>query len=277
MNIFTTLLTQPLANGLILFYQIFGENLGLAITFFSVALIFLLRPLTKPSMDAMNKIRTLAPRIEKLKQKYGSDKLKFSKAQAELYKQEKINPAAGCLPQILQLFVLYALFGVFTTTLSGNGDTIAKLNNLLYQPLKLSAETTLNTKFLYFDVTKPDCFGPGKCPSNPFSLPFPLPGVILILAALSQFVSVKVTSPHIKQEEKVAKKTEGSGDDMQVAMQKSMTYTLPLMTIFFGMSFPAGLALYWFIFSLINAAQQIKSSGWGSLTPLVKSISWIKH
>lgn len=262
MNIFQILLTQPLANGLILFYKVLGENLGVAITFFSVVLIFLLRPLTKPSLESMKKMRELAPRIEKLKKKYGSDKLKFSQAQAELYKQEKINPMAGCLPQIIQLFILYSLFGVFTTILSNNGETIQKLNNLLYEPLKLSQDAVLNTKFLYFDVTKPDVF-------RVSGIPFPLPGIILILAALSQFVSVKVTSPHIKTEEKIAKKTEGGSDDMQVAMQKSMTYTLPLMTIFFGMSFPSGLAIYWFIFSLVNAIQQVKTSGWGSLTPVI--------
>lgn len=262
MNIFTLLLTQPLTNGLIFFYKILGGNLGVAITVFSLVLIFLLRPLTKPSLENMKKMRDIAPRLEKLKKKYGSDKLKFSQAQAELYKQEKINPLAGCLPQIIQIVILYSLFGVFNTALSANGETIQKLNNLLYQPLKLSAETQLNTGFLYFDVTKPDVF---KVPG----LPFPLPGIILLLAAASQFVSVKVTSPYIKQEEKIAKKTKDESDDVQVAMQKSMTYTLPLMTIFFGMRFPAGLAIYWFIFSLVNAVQQVRMSGWGSLTPLV--------
>jgi len=269
MNIYQLLLIQPLANGLMFFYKVLGGNLGLAITFFSFALIFLLRPLTKPSLDSMKKMREIAPKIAKLKKKYGSDKLKFSQAQAELYKQEKVNPAAGCLPQILQLFVLFALFRVFTTALSGNGDTVVKLNDLLYAPLKLSAETTLNTRFLYFDVTKPDVF---RIPG----LPFPIPGVILILAALAQFISVKVTSPYLKAEQKIAKKTEGGSDDMQVAMQKSMTYTLPLMTIFFGMSFPSGLALYWFIFSVVNVVQQVKSSGWGGATPLVESIPWLK-
>lgn len=262
MNIFQVLLTQPLTNGLILFYKILGGNLGLAIAAFSLALIFLLRPLTKPSLDSMKKIRDLAPRIEKLKKKYGSDKVKFSQAQAELYKQEKINPLAGCLPQILQLFILYALFGVFTTALSANGDTILKLNNLLYEPMKLSTETVFDTRFLYFDVTKPDVI---RIPG----LPVPIPGILLILAALAQFVSVKITSPYIKEEQKIAKKTEDKADDMQVAMQKSMTYTLPLMTIFFGMSFPSGLAIYWFIFSLVNAIQQVMTSGWGSLTPLI--------
>jgi len=55
-------------------------------------------------------------------------------------------------------------------------------------------------------------------------------------------------------------------------MQSSMTYMLPLMTLFFGLKFPSGLALYWLIFSLINVWQQVKMSGWGSLTPAVNLI-----
>jgi len=70
--------------------------------------------------------------------------------------------------------------------------------------------------------------------------------------------------------------TESGSDDMQVAMQKSMTYTLPLMTIFFGMSFPSGLALYWLLFSIFQMIQQYKSSGWGGLTPLLHKLNLVK-
>lgn len=98
MNIFQTLLTQPLANGLILFYRLFGGNLGVAIILFTFLLRIVLNPLTKPYMDSMKKMKDLAPNIEKLKKKYGSDKINFAKAQSELYKQNKINPASGCLP-----------------------------------------------------------------------------------------------------------------------------------------------------------------------------------
>lgn len=268
-NIFTLLLVQPLTNGLILFYNIFGQNLGVAIIFFSITLIFSLRPLTKPYMDSMKKIKDIQPQVNKLKKKYGQDKLGFQKAQAELYKQNKINPSAGCLPYILQFIILIALFNVFTTVLSGNGDTITKLNERLYAPLKISSEATLNTKFLYLDISKPDTF---KIPS----INFALPGLFLILSSLAQFLSVKITTPYIEAEKKVAEKTKDDADDMQVAMQQSMTYTMPLMTLYFGMKFPSGLALYWLIFSLVNVIQQVKSSGWGSLTPFIRRLNLIK-
>jgi YidC/Oxa1 family membrane protein insertase len=67
----------------------------------------------------------------------------------------------------------------------------------------------------------------------------------------------------------MAKKTKTGTDDMQVAMQSSMTYTLPLMTLIFGLRFPSGLALYWLVFSVVNVWQQVSMSGWGSLTPSV--------
>lgn len=266
-NIFTTLLTQPLTNGLVLFYDILFKNLGVAILVFSLVLIFALRPLTKPYMESMKKIKALEPQLAKLRQKFGKDKMKLSQAQAELYKQNKINPGAGCLPYILQFLVLIALFQVFTAALSGADIASGKLNQLLYQPLKFAQGQSINTKFLYLDISKPDTFNfPG--------IPFALPGLFLVLATLAQFLSVKIMAPYISEEEKIAQKTKAKADDIQVAMQSSMTYTLPLMTLIFGLRFPSGLALYWLVFSVINVWQQVSMSGWGSLTPhvnLVKS------
>jgi len=264
-NIFTTLLVQPLTNGLILFYKILGQNLGVAILVFSVVLIFIMRPLTKPYLESMKRIKEMEPRLSKLRKKFGTDKMGLSQAQAALYKENKINPTAGCLPYLLQFVILIALFNVFTTTLSGNGNTIPNLNKLLYAPLQFKGNEVLNTKFLYLDVSKPDTFNiPG--------IKFALPGLFLLLSTVAQFLSVKITAPYINKEKQIASKTKSETDDMQVAMQSSMTYMLPLMTLFFGLKFPSGLALYWLIFSLINVWQQVKMSGWGSLTPAVNLI-----
>jgi YidC/Oxa1 family membrane protein insertase len=269
MNIFTVLLVQPLTNGLILFYKVLGQNLGIAILGFSLFLIFALRPLTKPYMQSMKKIKELEPQISKLKKKFGSDKMAFSKAQAELYKEKKINPAAGCLPYLLQFAVLIALFNVFTTALAGNGDATAKVNNLLYPALKFEESHVLNTKFLYLDISKPDTF---RIPG----IPFGLPGLFLVLATIAQFLSVKITTPYLAAEQKAAKGTKSTTDDMQVTMQKSMTYTLPLMTLVFGLSFPSGLALYWLVFSVVSVWQQASMSGWGSLTPFAMRLGLVK-
>jgi len=187
----------------------------------------------------------------------------------ELYKQTGINPSAGCLPYILQIVILIALFNVFTQVLSQNGDTISKLNSMLYAPLKFTETSTLNTRFLYMDVRFPDVF-------NVSGVPFPIPGPILILAGLLQFFSAKMTQPLIKKEEKIVKDTKGGADDMAVAMQSSMIYTFPAMTILFGIKFPSGLALYWLLFSVFQMYQQFKSSGWGGLTPFAKRLGLVQ-
>src|SRR3989344_4639742 len=167
MNIWQTLLIQPLANGIIVFYRILGGNMGLAIAGFSLFLRFILNPLTKPYMNSMKRMKDIAPHIDKLKKRHGKDKVKFAQAQAELYKQKGINPGAGCVPYLLQIVVLIAFFSVFTRVLAASGDA-AKLNQTLYAPLQFSQGEVLNTKFLYLNLTTPDAY---KFSALPIKIP----------------------------------------------------------------------------------------------------------
>jgi YidC/Oxa1 family membrane protein insertase len=269
MNIFTVLLTQPLANGLVLFYKILGNNMGLAIIGFSIFLRIILNPLTTPYMNSMKKMKDIAPELEKLKKRHAGDKVKLAQAQAEFYKQRGINPSAGCIPYLLQIVVLIAFFNVFSKTLYPNVDMLKSFNELLYPPLKFAQDAIINTKFLYLDVRQPDVFKLGF-------LPFGIPGPFLLLAAITQFFSAKISAPYIKEEEKIAKKTSGNVDDMQVAMQSTMVYTFPVMTLLIGYRFPSGLAIYWLIFSIMQTVQQYRSQGWGGLTPVIKRLGLLK-
>jgi len=269
MNIFTVILIQPLANGLVLFYRILGSNLGLAVIGFSLFLRFILNPLTKPYMESMRRMKDIAPELDKLKKRHKGDKVKYAQAQADFYKEKGINPGAGCLPYLLQIVVLIAFFNVFTRTISVGGNIAENFNNLLYEPLKFATGEVVNTGFLYLDITKPDLI---KLPS----LDFNIPGPILFLAAITQLISAKVMSPYTKRQENIAKKTPEGSDDIQVAMQRSMVYTFPLFTLFIGMRFPSGLALYWLVFSLTQTYQQIKAQGWGGLIPWMEKAGLMK-
>lgn len=261
MNIFNVILIQPLANGLTIFYRVLGQNMGLAIIGFSLALRLLLDPLTRPYMQSMKKMRDYAPQLEKIKKRHAGDRQKLMAAQQAFYKEKGINIGAGCLPMILQFIVLIALYQVFLAVLS-NGN-ITHFNNLLYAPLKFDANQILNTKFLYLDIAKPDTFSiPG--------IPFPIPGLIVILAALSQMISAKIAAPYVEIEKKIAKKTKGKEDDVMAAMQSSSVYTFPLITLLIGVRFPSGLAIYWLVFSLYQAYQQYRTTGWGGATPWVR-------
>lgn len=252
-------LFYPLVNALVFLYKLLFSNFGLAIIVLTVALRLLMIPLTLPSMKASKKMQELAPDLERLKRRYANDKQAFAKAQLELYKQHGVNPAAGCLPQIIQLLVLIALYQAFIEVLKPNGaEVINKLNGILYPPLKLAADTVINTRFLWLDLSKPDVFSlPG--------LAIPLPGIFLLASALVQMISSKMMMPAVTQAQAVAKKTPEKTDDMATMMQTQMTYFLPLMTLLIGYTFPSGLVVYWFIFSLFSVIQQYTVSGLGGL------------
>lgn len=269
MNLFEIILIKPLANGLIVFYKVLNHNLGLAIIGFSFFLRFILSPLTRPYLESMKKMKELTPSLERLRKKYKDDKVKLAQAQAELYRQKGVSPGSGCLPYLIQIMVLIALFNVFTQTLSASADPTSKFNQLLYSPLKFSSSETLNTKFLYMDLTKPDIV-------KLSFIPFAIPGPTLILAAIVQFLLAKITTPQTDLQEKIARKTPQQSDDFQIAMQKSMIFTFPLLTLVVGMQFPSGLSLYWLVFSLSQAFQQVKTQGWGGLTPWIEKLKLLK-
>lgn len=242
------MLYQPLVNALIFLYGPLG-NFGLAIIALTIALRAALIPLSLPSMKTAKKMRELAPELEKLKKKHRKDKQALAKAQMELYQRHGANPAAGCLPLIIQLIILAALYRAFIQVLQPDGDIVQKLNQVLYPQLQLPASFQIKTGFLWLDLNKPDVIEvPG--------LPIPLPGLFLIAAALVQFLSSKLMAPAVSAAQKQAQKTPEKTDDMATAMQSQMLYLFPMMTIFIGYSFPSGLVLYWFIFSAFTAIQQ---------------------
>lgn len=238
--------------------------MGLSIIFFATFLRIATNPLTKPYMKSMKKLKDFEPQLSKLKEKHKKDKKKLLEAQTEFYKQNGINPGGGCLPYLFQIVILIALFNVFNKVLGG-GDITSKLNELLYLPLRLEEGHVVTTSFLYLDITKPDVF---RIPGIAFNLP----GPVLILAAIFQFVSAKITQPNVEKK-KTGKKQE---EDMQATMQQSMIYTFPLFTLFFGMTFPSGLAIYWLLFSVMQAIQQYKTSGWGGLTPFISKLGLLE-
>ena len=261
-----TFFIQPLANSLFFFYHIFG-NLGVAIIALTVAVRLILVPLTLPSMRQMQKMRDLAPELAKIKERHKNDKMKLAQAQADFYKSRGINPAAGCLPQIVQMVFLIALFGTLSKVVNSNGDVAGHINNLLYEQLRLT--NGVETHFLGYDILQKDVINiPG--------LPVPLPGAFLLLSAAVQFLSSKMMAPAAVVSGKKAAKTSGGMDDAMAAMQKQMLYMFPLMTVFIGYSFPLGLVLYWFVFSLFQAVQQYFISGWGGLAPWVKRLGLVQ-
>lgn len=241
----TTFLYQPLINALVFFYQLTG-NLGWAILVMTFLLRLVLLPLTLPSLRSSQKIRRISPELAKLKKKYKKDREGLAKAQMELYRREGINPAAGCLPQLVQLVVLIAFYRAFNQFLTADGAALAELNKILIPGLRFASDQVLETRFWYLDLTQPETL---------VIAGLRLPGLFLIAAALVQFLSSKQMLPQVESSAQLADKTESTTDDAMVGMQRQMVYLFPLMTLLVGLRFPSGLVLYWLAFSVLNLGQ----------------------
>ena len=240
-------LYQPLLNSL-LFFAVWTGSLGWAVIIVTVLLRLLLLPFSWSSLRAAVKMRQFAPELARLKKKYRHDKQGLAKAQMEFYRQKGINPAGGCLPQIIQILVLIALYQAFRQVL-GSGQNLTAMAHLFYPFLHLPTAAHFSRHFWYLDLQKPDMIYLGR---------LPLPGIFLWGAALTQYLGDKAMMPAAAEEEKEAKRKGGTGGEMEEMMagfQKQSVYLFPLMTLLFGFGFPSGLVLYWFVFSLLSWLQ----------------------
>ncbi len=237
-------LTVPIEFSLNFLYQTTG-NLGIAIILLTVIIRGVLVPLTLPSLRSAKKMQELKPQLDRLKTKH-KDKKDLQMAQLELYKQNGINPAAGCIPQIAQLFVLIALYQSFLK---------------YFQP---SQSGNINLGFLWLDLSKPDPY---------YILP--------ILAGLTQLVFSLMMSTglesHINSpKDKKDKQKEEDNLEMAQSMQQQMLYIMPVMTGFLAINFASGLALYWVVTTVFSAVQQYLVSGPGGLKTLALRFRMIK-
>jgi YidC/Oxa1 family membrane protein insertase len=102
---------------LLMFFGSFISNYGLVIILFSIIVKLVLWPLTRKSQVAMKKMSALKPELEALKEKHAKNPQALNTAMMALYKERGVNPAAGCIPMLLQMPILYGLFIVFRSTI----------------------------------------------------------------------------------------------------------------------------------------------------------------
>ena len=110
------LITKPIFYILTYTNNLLG-NFGLAIMLLTVMLKILFFPLANKSYRSMARMKNLQPKLEQIKERYGDDRLKMNQEMMELYKREKVNPMAGCLPMLVQIPVFFALYKVIFITI----------------------------------------------------------------------------------------------------------------------------------------------------------------
>ena len=254
MNIWNLLFVSPLTNILLLLYTGLSAlhipgSLGWSIVLLTIIVRGILWPFTKTQMVQMQKMQKLAPQLKELKEQHRHDAKKHQEEQLRLYKEHGVNPATGCLLLVVQLPVLFALYGllnlIFQTT--DPSALLADLNQKLYFS-SLHLTSPLDTTF--FGVSL------GARPSEYATIGWWMLLIPVVTAGL-QFLQSKLmpqTSTPPKKEKKKDEKE--STEEMMQGVQKQMMMVFPVMIGIAAYQFPIGLALYWNTFSVFGIIQQ---------------------
>lgn len=229
-NIYRLVLYQPIYNFFVWLYNVMpGHDIGLAIILLTLVIRIILYPLTKAALKSQKAMQELQPKMEEIKKQHAGDQQRQTQALLELYKTNKVNPFSSCLPILVQLPILIALYSVMRTGLISD-DVGKDLYTFISNPEKINA-----ISFGFFDMAKPNV-------------------VLAVLAGAAQFWQAKTLSI------KMPPKNAGAGakdEGMAAMMNKQMLYMMPIMTVIIGISLPAGLTLYWLFSTLFTVFQQI--------------------
>lgn len=228
--LFNIIFYQPILNALVFLYDIVpGNDIGVAIVILTLIIRFILYPLNKQSIKSQKSLQDLQPKIEHLKKEYKNDKQELGKRMMELYKNEKVNPFSSCLPLLIQFPFLIAVFYVFRNGLAGADGSLDLVYSFINRP------EIINTVSLgFFDMAQR-------------SIP------LALLAGAAQFWQARM----IITKRTEVKTTEAKDEDMMAIMNKQMVYFMPIITVVIGVTFPAGLTLYWLITTVFTGLQQL--------------------
>ena len=202
------------------------KNYGIAIIVATIIIKVILMPLTLKQDKSMKKMKKFQPQLEAIKEKYKNDPQTMNQKTMEIYKENKINPAAGCFPLLLQMPILIALFGVLRGGVIP--ETAMVFNNIINFDLTIITNiingVLIGPRFLWLDLVNPDPF---------YVLPI-LTGAVTYLQ----------------------QKTMNAGGGGDNPMMKNMSVMMPLMMVFIGLRMPSGVQLYWLISTALAVIQQ---------------------
>lgn len=257
-------------------YTVFS-NYGIAIIIFSVILRIILIPVTVKQQKSLKKSAQLQEEMKEIQRKYKNNPEKLNQETIDLYKREKLSPFAGCFSSIIQLIIILSVFWLVSEPLTymknvdenvineyktqlqqENGQTayteIAIINKFGPQDERVN----LNMDFLGLDLS--------KVPSS--NLNDWRVYVIPVLYVVSSVISIRITNNFNNKKKKEKQKVITDGKEVEIkeepseleameAMNKNMSYMLPLMSVFIAFIAPLGLALYWFVSNVLMIIEKI--------------------
>jgi YidC/Oxa1 family membrane protein insertase len=232
-QIWNLALVHPIEGALLWLTELTGSA-GWAIILFTFIIRTAMLPLSLQQIKSQKAMMALQPRLRELQQRYAGDRSRMGQEQIRLYKEAGVNPAAGCLPMLIQLPIWFALY--------------SSLINLSHRSVEADAPEAVRAfshGFLWIQnlaaLSTPD-----------FNDPSTWPLVILpVLTAITQWIVQKMS-------------TMPTTDPQQQQMNRMMEF-MPFMFLMFSFQVAAGLTLYWVVSNLYSIVQQRFAVGWGSL------------
>ena len=250
--IFNIIFTFPILNVLMLLDHVFGD-FGLSIIVLTLIIRLCLFPLTLKQLRSTKATQAIQPLMADIKKKYPDQREQYAEMQ-RLYKEYNINPVAGCLPLLVQMPILYGLYGAMRTILTPSGGhiSVADINNLIYPFLpKFQVIPDFTLRWFTF-------LNSGWHISLAVSDPT---HILPVLAGLATFAQLRMSQARNAQQ----RASTGKQGDMMTQQMQIMSFVMPFITFFIALNFPAGLALYWTTTSIFSMVQQYFVTGWGSL------------
>jgi len=261
---FLNFIAQPLGQFLnFLYNNVAFKNYGLAIIIFTILIRIVILPLTIKQYRSSARMQELGPQMQELQKRYKNDKAKLNEEMMKFYKENKVNPAGGCLPLLIQMPILLSLWQVIrsplTYMLGWNSKTIASHYALLKASEKISnykelsivlKEKLLNMHFLGLNLGMVPKLGTKYLISDPHRLTYWALLILPVLATITTYISSKLMMS-------VSAANTQSSNNQMAGMQKTMMYIAPVMTLFISFQVPAGLGLYWTTGYIIQIIQQV--------------------
>lgn len=228
---FNIILFRPIFNILILLYEaVPGRDFGVAIVVLTVIIRFIFSPLSIKVLRSQRELTKLQPEIKEINKKFKDDKQAAAKATMDLYKAHKVNPFSGCLPLLIQIPILLALYSAFRSGLNPAG--VSGLYPFVANP------GAINGSFLGFvNLTA----------HNP---------VMAVLAGALQWIQSRLAAKNMIHPSQMSA-DKNSQDITASVMNKQMLYFLPIMIIIIAWSLPAGLVIYWVATTIYSIFEQI--------------------
>lgn len=224
---FHEILYRPLFNLLIGIYNaVPGDDLGLAIILLTLLIRVFFIPLSIKSQISQRAMSQLQPKLQELQIKHKDDRQALGQATMAMYKEHKVNPLSGCLPILIQLPIIWALYRVFMNGVKQ--ESLSELYSFVHNPGVLN-----HIAFGFLDLAV----------KNP---------ILAITAGVLQGIQSWLTMRLQKQ-----KTSQPVTNNPALKMTQQMMYVFPVMIVVISWSLPAGLVLYWVTTTAFSIFEQL--------------------